>query len=354
MTGRDAELKAALRQLPAPEPGADLLGRILRSRALGVRGQGSTREAAMWWRWVAAAGVLTILVGGTWVLSLSITRMKESRFGDASLEEVLRGTGMLPPAEVTELSAERAKPRYGLVLRDALAPSRLSEGVWTYRSSHTTDDVLTQPLGGRRIRLARRTFADRPAWMLNSSRVVEGVRESADTTYLDAASLRPLYTVAQGYKRRFLQVFSADSAYEFIDFNGAYGVVLKSFRGSVAIPIPSDALFFNDWDTYRLAALFPALPLAKGWRGTVYQVAFISQIGSKGFSPVDVRVLGTERVTVPAGTFDCWRVEIEIHMWQPQHLRMWVSRDKGWLSKEQSRGSDFVVNTVLESYEPGN
>lgn len=349
-------LKAALRQLPAPEPSPDLLPRILRSRARGVRVANPTLSLAPAWRWLAAAAVVTVLVGGTWVLSLSITRMKESRFGDDfSLGEMLRRTGMLPPsAEVEESSRETKKPRYALVLRDALTTSRLSEGVWTYSSSHTTDDVLTQALEGRRIRLTRTTFADRPAWMLNSSRVAGSGREYADTTYLDAVSLRPLYSVWQGYKRRFIQVFSADSAHELIDFNGAYGAVLKSFRGSVSIPIPSDALFFNDWDTRRLAALFPALPLAKRWRGTVYQVASISQIGEKSFSPVDVRVVGTERVTVPAGTFDCWRVEIEIHMWQPQRFRMWVSRDQGWLIKEQSRGSDYVINTVLERYEPGN
>jgi hypothetical protein len=34
---------------------------------------------------------------------------------------------------------------------------------------------------------------------------------------------------------------------------------------------------------------------------------------------------------------------------------MWVSRDKGWLIKRETRAADdVVVRTLLRSYEPGN
>jgi hypothetical protein len=57
-------------------------------------------------------------------------------------------------------------------------------------------------------------------------------------------------------------------------------------------------------------------------------------------------------VTVPAGTFDCWRLEVEGYVWESERVQMWVSRDKGWLIKEQRRWSDYVVNRVLVSYAP--
>lgn len=80
----------------------------------------------------------------------------------------------------------------------------------------------------------------------------------------------------------------------------------------------------------------------------------MSRAGARSAVPLDLRVVGRDRVTVPAGTFDCWRLEIEIHLWGTERGRIWVSRDKGWVIKKQFRGSDYVVNTLLESYEPGS
>ena len=350
-----ADLRAALRQLPAPEPSPDLLPRILRSRAMGVRIPFPTRASIAPWRWIAAAAVATVLIGGTWVVSLSLSKIGESRgSGRDRIAELLSGTMLRPSAsDEHESLAKTPRPKYALILSGTLAPSRMTEGVWTYQSTTTTDDVLTQPSGATRLRLARATYAGRPAWTVNTARQLRaGVwTEYTDTTYLDASTLRPQHAVAYANKRRtrFVQTFSEDSGHESIDMAGP---MQRSWRGAIAFPFPREALFFNDWSTDRLAALFPAIPLARRWRGTLYQVAFISRADMRSLAPLDIRVVGTDRVTVPAGTFDCWRLEVETHLWATERSRMWVSRETGWLIKTQTHGSDYVVNEVLESYEP--
>ena len=353
MRERDAELKAALRQLPAPEPSAELLPRILHSRATGVRISTRTRELTIPWRWLAAAAIVSVLIGGSWMVSLSLSRLGSSPEVREPLDEFLRGTGMLP-SRAPLLPDEIPQPKYGLITSDNLDVTRVKDGIWTYAVEHTTDDVLTQPMGAIGIRVARATYLGRPVWMVNLAQ--QGRGESwnwtADSTRLDPATLRPERGVAYGnrWRRRLLQTFSSDSGREALDIGSP---VEKSWRSTVALPFPSNALFINDWSTTRLAVLLPALPLARGWRGTIYQVAFITQGGVRSIAPLDLRVRGTDRVNVPAGRFDCWRVDVESWLWGTRRETWWVSRDNGWLIKKQARGSDYVMTTRLATYEPG-
>jgi hypothetical protein len=352
MMEHETELKAALRQLPVPEPNPDLLGRILRSRARGERISFPERDVHLPWRWIAGAAA-ALLAG--WLLWPS-QQTEHPIVTRDPVAELLRGTMLWPSSGAAQESRrEIPRPKYALVSSDTLNPSRLREGVWTYQSETTTDDVLTEPSGGVRIRLKRATYASRPAWMVNTAKQFRagGWSEYADTAYLDAASLRPHHAVAYAHKgrMRFVQTFAGDSGRESIDMAGP---IQKSWRGAVGFPFPRSALFMNDWSTYRLTALLPAFPLSRGWRGTLYQVAFISQAGARSVAPLDLRVVGTERVTVPAGTFDCWRLEIETHLWETERGILWVARDQGWLIKKEFRGSDYVIKTTLQSYEPGS
>lgn len=350
-------MREQLRNLAAPEPSADLLGRILRSRAAGVRtalpvGNPSVRAGA-----IIGTLVVVVLTGFFWIWRTPIRSAPASvSYGDP-LDLVLGGTMLWPSAGAAqETRTERPQPRYPVILSDSLDISRLTPGAWMYRSETTTDGVFTDSSGGDRIRLMRSTLDAQPAWMVNTARRHRSLDwRYDDTTYLDAATLRPLRTVYSGYngRTRFEQTFSADSGKEAIDRTGP---TAKSWRGSIALPFGRTALFLNDWTMHRLAVLSPAFHMSREWRGSLYQVALISWGGARSVTTVDLRVLGSERITVPAGTFDCWRVEVFIHLWEPERLLIWVSRDKGWVIKQQTRWSDFVVNRVLESYEgfPGN
>ena len=60
---------------------------------------------------------------------------------------------------------------------------------------------------------------------------------------------------------------------------------------------------------YMLRALVPTWPLAQGWEMTTEML----MLGSRRpyFAPVRVGVVGEERITEPAGAFDCWVVALE-------------------------------------------
>ena len=337
-------LRSALRQLPAPELQPELLQRILRGRALGKRIVVPTHEGPPIRPWIAAAAAVALLVGGSWAISLSLSSISESRRARRALDELLRGTILeREPESAPTLLRDALRPAYRLIVREALDTSRLAAGVWTYRAETTTDDILTQPAGGDRIRLARGTLSGQQVWTASTG--------ERDTTYIDPSSLRPVRAVvalSKGYAA-FEQRFTADSGYESWEWTGP---MKGSLRGTIAFPFPRNALFSASWSRITLAALFPALPLQRDWRGSLYQVAFISRLGLQGVRPVNLRVVGTDRVTVPAGTFECWRLEVEDFAWTFERPRMWVSRDKGWVIKEESAASDFVYTRVLESYQP--
>src|SRR5690349_23640860 len=209
----------ALRQLPAPEPSPELLQRILRSRAAGVRVALPEDHAVrrVWWM---VAAVLALAVIGAWLFSVAPDRNAAPRIVKGDPLNVLLGGTMLWPSAGAAQEPQGAipRPKYPLVLSDSLELPRLSPGVWTYRSETTTDDVFTDSSGGDRIRLTRATYAGRSAWMVNTAKRfrTQGWTLYEDTTYMDAASLRPVRAVASSNQGRirFEQTFSADRSEE--------------------------------------------------------------------------------------------------------------------------------------------
>jgi len=349
------DLSAALRRLPAPEPGPQLFDRIVRSRALGRNRHIHLQERGFvfQWGWIAAACVAILFIGGSWMAAVKFAELGNSSAVREPLDELLRSTGMWPPNRESNEPRRTSHPMYRLITSDDLDVSRLVEGVWTYSLETTTDHILTQRNGDVAIRMARTSYAGRPAWMINTGRQRGPWDRFADTTYLDPTTLRPQQMVAFGNRgrTRVFQTFLADSGLESIEMTGP---IERSWRGSVLLPFPRNVLFVSDWSISRLVPVLPAIPFARRWSGTLYQIAFISQAGIKSIAPVDLKVVGTDRVTVPAGVYDCWRVEIGSRFGDTERATLWISRDKGWLIQKQVRGGDFTVTTRLESYEPGS
>lgn len=59
---------------------------------------------------------------------------------------------------------------------------------------------------------------------------------------------------------------------------------------------------------YALRAAFPGLPLARNWTGA----ASVLELGADPvFATLTLSVVDSERITVSAGTVDCWRVTVK-------------------------------------------
>src|SRR3989442_12540527 len=84
-----------------------------------------------------------------------------------------------------------------------------------------------------------------------------------------------------------------------------------------------------NWVGSVYRALFQLTPLNSSWRGSVYGPWF-TQRDRTQLLPVDLRVIGSERVTLPVGTFDTWIVGGRFVNQEP---RVYVSKTQGFVVK---------------------
>jgi hypothetical protein len=225
--------------------------------------------------------------------------------------------------------------------------ARVAGGTWTYEGRTTTDGILTGTTDQLSITASATRFDGTVVWLITTER--SPVRDAADSLFVSQATLRPLRSAVNGRNSRthIVQQYSADSVYETIDVTGRGE---RHLRTAVALPgaPESPGLVLSQFGT-DLNLLSQALPLRRGWRGSAYTFGLASPAGPiPPFVPIDFRVIGRDLVTVPAGTFDCWK--LEVIQGGSARSELWVSRDRQWVVKTEYRGGDFVTEQVLTSY----
>ena len=339
-----------LRRIPAPEPSKDLLGRILASRAAGVRvvlpedRSATSRRSALLLLTAAAAALVLVMS----------TRGGDRRPVDTENEfpDITAGLSFWPPDAMAQEPGPPRRPHYQPVR--SLQFARAHGGTWTYRTCTVFDDVLTNCRGRLTITVADAQWEGHAAWLVSQQqksvrdRSPDTLRTPPDSTYFEASTLRPIYAAQGGVKFRLVRRFTGDTVREALDIGGT---APRSWRSSAAIPGAQDAPIVLRWARVDLTLLLQVLPLDRWWRGSVYSVGLVGPDPSKtGFAPVDLRVVGSGRIEVPAGRFECWKVELRE---SPESmLTLWVSKDHGWLVKTEQRGWDWRAESALVSATP--
>jgi len=344
--------KDELRKIPAPDPSKDLLERILASRAAGVRvvlpehrSTVSRRTALLV---TAAAAALALVIS---------TRGGNRRpvDPDNDIQEVAAGLSFWPPDAMAQEAGPPRRPRYEPVR--SLRVGRAQAGTWRYRTCTVFDDVLTNCRGRLTITISDATWDGRPAWLMSQQQTsvrygsfdtTDAIRFPLDTAYIDPATLRPMYHAINGKQFHFVRRVTRDTVREALDIGGAHP---RSWRSSAGIPGAQDAPLVFRWARVDLTLLLQVLPLDPWWRGSVYSVGLLGPDPSKtGFVPLDLRVVGSGRIEVPAGRFECWKVELPD---SPERtLILWVSKDHGWLVKTEQQGWDWRAESALVSATP--
>ncbi len=324
--------KDELRKIPAPEPSQHLLERILASRAAGVRvvlpaaarGVASSRAV----RYAAAAA---ILAGVAW-LGWQVVTTRSGVESDLPPVWVIGGMPFIPS---TAFGQERflptRSPRYPLIAQ--MQPSRVRAGRWAYEGSSVVDRVFTTSQGPpRTIVIAAGNFKGQPVWVVSSS------TKMLDTVLVDRATLRPLRYVSPMRRSRLVQQYSRDSVDELLYLGPPPKERERTLRGAAVLPDHGVGPMLVSWSPHSLEVLVQALPLNRAWRGSVYSANWVT-MGTRlpTFTALDLRVTGTERVTVPAGTFECWRLE---EREGDDKSVLWVSKDQGWLVMTRHTFSD--------------
>ncbi len=324
--------KDELRKIPAPAPSKDLLERILASRAAGVRVvlPVATRTIASS-RIVRFAATAAILAGVAWLGWHVVTT--RSRV-ESELPPVWVISGM-PFNPTTAFGQERfpptRAPRYPLIAQ--IQPTRVRAGRWTYEGTNVVDGVFTTSQGPpRMIVIAPGVFEGQPVWVVSSS------VKMLDTVLVDRATLRPLRHVSPMRRSRLVQQYSRDSVDELLYLGPPPKERERTLRAAAVLPDHGVGPMLVSWSPHSLEVLVQALPLTRPWRGSVYSTNWVSMAARfPTFTALDLRVAGSEHVTVPAGTFDCWRVEVRE---ADDKSVLWVSKDQGWLVMTRHTFSD--------------
>ncbi len=330
-----------LRRIPAPEPSQHLLERILASRVAGVRitlPGGERRSAAGWMVGALAAAAL-------------VTVILSTRDGE-QYQDIAAPAPFWPAEAMAQEPGPPRRPRYEPVRNLQLA--RAHGGTWTYRTCTVFDDVPTNCRGRLTITVADTVWEGRPAWLVAQQqksvrdRSPDTLRTPPDSSYFEASTLRPIYETQGGVKFRLVRRFTRDSIHEALDIGEAPP---RSWRASAGIPGVRDAPLVLRRARVDLTLLLQVLPLDRWWRGSVYSVGIVGPDPSKtGFAPVDLRVVGSGWTEVPAGRFECWKLELPA---SPESLlTLWVSKDRGWLVKTAQRGFDWRAESALVSATP--
>ncbi|MDQ6886712.1 MAG: zf-HC2 domain-containing protein [Gemmatimonadota bacterium] len=298
------------RDLAAPAAPAELIDRVLRDRAAGQRIILPNIGATVSHSPLRRRGSMAGLAAAALLLAILVTRRDEPAAlrrvagvgGEDSLP-TLRGTllsaGMLTSVAYGQdrpASAGRLPP-IAMARSESVRPLRM-----TYELTYRRDGRLTGPAARGETVIERATWGSTPAWRV-SSRWEGRAPGAPETTYVKRGSFRPLYRIARQVgpsHYTVIQHFSGDSL---------LGVMRNAKRSRpIARALPTERGPFIAGDGTAVV-LLQAAAVGAGWRGSASIVGW-GAAPSDLIYPLELRQISDERVTVPAGTFDCWKIAI--------------------------------------------
>jgi hypothetical protein len=210
--------------------------------------------------------------------------------------------------------AQSSTPPVSAALNDSSPTHRLpvdaSKALPTQSSYRLllTRDTVSSPLGDQRFDVTSLDYAGTPALLLARSGG-QGVTMVGDSLVVRRSDLRPLHWVAAQGVAHVAAEFTPDSVY------GAMTSPLG--KQNIVLPNRADILV----NAMAVDVIIAGLPLATAWRDSATML--VIDAGGTAVTPVTLSVEGEERITVPAGEFDCWIVAVEA---ERASARLWVTK----------------------------
>jgi hypothetical protein len=169
-------------------------------------------------------------------------------------------------------------------------------------------DTVSSPLGDQQFAITAVDYAGTPALLLARSGG-QGVTMVSDSLVVRRSDLRPLHWIAAQGVARVAAEFTPDSAYA--------SMTSPLGKQNIVLPNRADILV----NAMAVDVIVSGLPLATAWRDSATML--VIDAGGAALTPVTLSVEGEERITVPAGEFDCWIVAIEA---ERASGRLWVTK----------------------------
>lgn len=326
-------LRDALATLPATIPlDPALIDRVMADRAAGERAVLPTAEpeAARPVRRRRFIPVLAAAAAVLFMVGVSRVKLFSSREESARVRPDLTRRASAPPIEefaVSEFFLPRSAFASELTAGDSSVPPLTSDGGRLRAATlHYTEFVRVagearRRVGTESVELSEARVEGRDAWRVIQRRQV-GDTEHVETLYADRATLRILgrtvrvkpYLHYLGITVR--QRLVGDSLTGWMQTDSGLGRPIARQLSPRSAPYLSDAL---------APVLLGATTLGPEWRGRFSILGWAVRNGDVSF-PVRLRVIGDERITVAAGTFDCWKVDVQASVGMQTY---WVRKSDG-------------------------
>jgi hypothetical protein len=327
-------LGEALKSLPSMTPLDNaLIERVLEERRAGHRAVLPTGNLALPTRAWRKGLILAAAAAAAVILATSlVSRSRSTRTTDRSASSSRVVTQKSPPTSTEEFAvSEFFLPRSAFATEidrsDSLFPpltldgGRLKSGVVKYIRFERVGDGARRRIGSESVELSATRIEGRDAWRVVQRRQIADT-EHVETLYADRATLRALgrtirvrpYMHYVGITGR--QRLIGDSLTGWMQTDSGLGRPIARHLSPAPAPYLSDAL---------APVLLGATTLDGRWRGSFSILGWAVRDGDVSF-PARLRVIGQERVTVPAGTFECWKVAVEASVGMQTY---WVRKTDG-------------------------
>jgi hypothetical protein len=307
-------IRPELEAIPTPDPTEPLLERILASRASSVRV--ILPEALTPRSRVSSRAIVAITVAAGALLMLVPATRRAPTTGD----DVFASSGFLAReafAQPADYGTRRRLAQVALARSKAIRPLTLE----FLRGVHDTAGQLVNESVDS-LAVATATVAGTPVWQITSRlREVVGTQRRAETEtlYVARADLRFLSRAVHvaPYSRferiNVQQRFQGDSVTGRMTTDGP----------SIGAGRPIARRLRPELGPYLTGAFLPlalmTVPVSSTWSASAALLGW-AVVPRDVYTPIELRVEGEEHLTVPAGTFDCWRLSIrfsdgEISYW---------------------------------------
>ena len=317
---RELAARAAQIELPPLDPTA--LARITARRASGERIDLPTADAPRV-RWFARGPVLAAMtIAAAALVAVAIT----NRRGPASDGESMRtSAGMQSPADsscgsyraVADSSALRhlANAAFGVAVACGAEPvpsppvsvdgSQITAATLVYGSRTVTDGAFTSEHEHTTYSISRGNQNAVPVLVATRTGPLI-TRVSVDTLTVSMRDLLPRHWVSWYVTQHPIGILRADFDSSSVSFR-------LTGRVDTAGRFPyTQAPGRLPWEWTKIL-IIPALRLAPGWHGIIQVAApyhpHVHREFTQSWATIPLRVVGRETITVPAGRFDCWKLQ---------------------------------------------
>jgi hypothetical protein len=233
-----------------------------------------------------------------------------------------------------------------LVSSAAVRPGSIRPGVWVYQTARWEDGLVRDLIGRDSFALERVLLDGREVWRSAGEKHYRAIPViSRDTVWMDddLVPIRQVWYYQRGRTGRTVM----DLSYRGGSVSGFFQDRTGSaeWRGDVRLVLPRPMVILPSYSLSGLAHVVASIPLSAGWSGTFQTVV---RWRPPARTTLSLAMVGEERLSVPAGTFDCWRFRV---VGTPDG-QLWVSKGEQLLVKTSDGAKGYELETVLVSYRP--